>query len=1059
MIRRVVLVMCLANLAIVQPVSSAQENNQTWQALDAKVTELYSTGDLPQAIDAAQAALKSAASPRESGRSLDRLGFLYYTSGNLADGETYLRHSLRLRESAFGADSLDYAETANDLAMLLRDLRRMDEARVLAERAVASRERLLGDHTQPLAESLNTLATVYAMSGEYGTAVSQFERALAIHEERAVSDRATEEYGTLCVNLAGTYQRLGKYEAAELTFRKGLDALRVKPGVQHPAYAASEVAYAALEVDLGHYVDAERLYNESERLVKAELGDQHPVYAALLNNRGFFFQSIGNLAAAESDYQRSLEVKRKLYGPASAPAISTLRNLAHLIYARDHRQGEQLFAEAADGFARMTNAPAFDFASVLVGLARAERDRGALSEAHATAMRAVEISRKGLGEQHPLFASATREVGLTLAATGNDAEAERELRDALAIAERVHGSSHPDVAPFLDALGDVSVKRKDFVGAYAMYARSIDIQDRFWSDVLNIGSESFKTASILASPDPLPRLIAFQAAAPQLPAARELAFEAVTRRKGRIIEQVRNWRDRLEASESEAIRRKAQEWRSLLQCRTSLTVALGYRDLKPSIAGSCTLPGTDIEGLYERLLSDLRSRWSAEVGAKALRAIDVLQQRADALETSLNREAGAPIASKPATLDDVRRDLADDEALIEFVSFAGGGKSSNEAASRRYGAFVVAKPGTLGWVDLGSAGPIDASVNDLLSAARDWSISLANHETEAARATTETARTAIADLSRRVWRPLKPIINSAGVTHLRVAPDAMLNLVPFEALADGRELIEQFTITYVPAGRDVTASSSGTAMSAPVVVVSPGSQSRPPRAMELSGTSFRADGLAPLSAAAEEAADVRRLVPRAELYAGAAASERNVKELHGPSLLHIVGHGVVRGGQDCGGDACVSTSLDPSTQAMSLAAIVLEEAYGRSAGSSDDGLLTALELQNMDLRGTEMLVLSQCQMAGGFASVGESVYGMRRAAIISGVHTFVAPLWNVEDGVQRRLMKNFYERLAAGESRADALRHAKLALRRLPATNSFLYWAPVIMSGSSSPVPSQVFHR
>ena len=122
-------------------------------------------------------------------------------------------------------------------------------------------------------------------------------------------------------------------------------------------------------------------------------------------------------------------------------------------------------------------------------------------------------------------------------------------------------------------------------------------------------------------------------------------------------------------------------------------------------------------------------------------------------------------------------------------------------------------------------------------------------------------------------------------------------------------------------------------------------------------------------------------------------------------------------------------------------------------------MLTPLELQNIDLHGTEMLVLSQCQMASGVASVGEGVYGMRRAAAIAGAHSFVAPLWNVEDSVERTLMARFYQGLAAGQSRADALRIAKLAVRRTPATRSFLYWAPVILSGSVAPIPRSVFER
>jgi CHAT domain-containing protein len=71
----------------------------------------------------------------------------------------------------------------------------------------------------------------------------------------------------------------------------------------------------------------------------------------------------------------------------------------------------------------------------------------------------------------------------------------------------------------------------------------------------------------------------------------------------------------------------------------------------------------------------------------------------------------------------------------------------------------------------------------------------------------------------------------------------------------------------------------------------------------------------------------------------------------------------------------------------------------------------------------------------------------------------VAPLWNVDDQVQRTLMRRFYASLASGVSRAGALRSAKLAIRRTPATSSFLYWAPVILSGAADPLPPSVFHR
>jgi CHAT domain-containing protein/tetratricopeptide (TPR) repeat protein len=1027
-----------------------------WAALDAEAAGWYVKGDLAQAIRAADAAVRAATTPAQSGHSLDRLGFFNHMSGNLADGEKFLRQSLSIRDAVFGASSLDYAETANDLALLLRDRGQLPEAGVFAERAVAIRVRELGPDDPLVAESLNTNGTVLGMAGDYAGAVVLFERAVAVHMTRPPAERASEEYGTLCINLAGTYQRLGKYALADTTFANGLDALRVKPGIDHPSYAVSLLAYAALKVDLGRYVEAERLYDEGGGRLEATLGQEHPLYAAYLNNRGFLYRSIGNVTAAEADYRRSLELKRT-HGATGVSIASTLRNLAHLIYPRDPREAERLLTEAVDIYGTLPSAPPFDYSTVLLALARAQRDRGALADARETAERGLTIARQGLGTQHPLYATALRDLALIEADTGDDAGAQRNLTEALAIAESAHGASHPDVASFLDALAGFHARRGEYLEAESLYRRSFDIQDQFLWDALAIGSEGFKASSMASALDPIATLIAFQAkAGTQVPSARALAFEVVTQRKGRVLEQVKNWRQQLRDTAAGDVRRELNEWQALLECRTSLTLAIGYRELKPGIVGTCGLEGTALEGRYERLLSELRTSRTDDRAAQAVQAIGVLKAREDAIETNLNRQTGASVdRPRPVHLDDVRRRLAADQLLVEFISYEDAG----HAGSRHYGAFVLDSAGTLDWRDLGVAAPVDRAVRDLLSAANDWSVSVRNHEAGAARASEQTGTDALHELSARVWTPLKPLIDAhPNARELVISPDAALNLVPFEALSDGHDLIERFAIDYLPAGRDLVGdAASRHASTAPIVLVSPGAD-RERRTARTPAASFRAGDLSRLTAASGEAADFRRIVAGSTLYSVADATERRVKDVHGPLLLHIVGHGIIRDGDDCRGGSCAATALDASSPAMTLSAIVLEEAYGRGGTSSEDGMLTPLELQNVDLRGTEMLVLSQCQMANGAASIGEGVYGMRRAAAIAGARTFVAPLWNVDDAVQRTLMHDFYEGLAAGHTRADALRLAKLELRRTPAHRSFLYWAPVIMSGAAGPLPPALFH-
>src|SRR5271170_7216485 len=141
-----------------------QGQKADWDALDQQVEQLYLKGDMAGAVRMAKLALDAASNPKQTGRSLDRLGFLYYNSGNLKDGETFLRQGLDLRREKLGADSDDYAQSANDLALFLRDTRRFPEAQPLAEQAVAVRSLILGANDPSLAEALETLGSIY--SGE-----------------------------------------------------------------------------------------------------------------------------------------------------------------------------------------------------------------------------------------------------------------------------------------------------------------------------------------------------------------------------------------------------------------------------------------------------------------------------------------------------------------------------------------------------------------------------------------------------------------------------------------------------------------------------------------------------------------------------------------------------------------------------------------------------------------------------------------------------------------------------------------------------------------------------
>ena len=145
------------------------------------------------------------------------------------------------------------------------------------------------------------------------------------------------------------------------------------------------------------------------------------------------------------------------------------------------------------------------------------------------------------------------------------------------------------------------------------------------------------------------------------------------------------------------------------------------------------------------------------------------------------------------------------------------------------------------------------------------------------------------------------------------------------------------------------------------------------------------------------------------------ASETNIKKQQKPRILHVATHGYFF--QDIPVDKDNNRFLGMDMKQvvqdpMLRSGLLLTGANKTLKGevtSGENGLLTAAEASLLDLKETELVILSACETGRGEVKKSEGVYGLRKAFSDAGAQNIIMSLWKVDDEVTQEFMTLFYE--------------------------------------------------
>jgi CHAT domain-containing protein/lipopolysaccharide biosynthesis regulator YciM len=775
----------------------------------------------------------------------------------------------------------------------------------------------------------------------------------------------SEQFAKFLSLMGSTNTRLQNLEPAIYYYEECINILKNIGKQDDQYYVLTLFNIAELYTIKGQYHKSELIYSEGLERAKKAFGIKSPYYYFYISKVAHYYFSLANYEKAKSYEEITNKFFKEKFGSESGEYLSSTNNLARIYKETGEISKQQeLYNEILPILNKLKKeSDRKDHITIITLLASINYQFKNYQEAAENFNEVLLYYEKNNGKDHTKYAEVLNNLSVTYDKLGNIEKAIRFQKESINIIAKKKGKKS---VSYITAIQNLSAKY--------MQVGSPDLAEPFIVEGIHLTNEDITEKNLFMSEGEKENYLnskiydyyEFNSFSLNYKKTNQAITGEVYNNsiflKGRLLSSSIALRKSISDSNNNEVITKFNEWIAVKK---------------------------EIAALYETETTERKD-------------ITALEENANRLEKFLilNSKSFTDFKSKEDyKWQDVQKKLKPNEAAIQYIDFEYYHK---EWTGKRYYCALVLKaeskyPEMVYLFE-------ESQLKELLSKNSNndkYSIPLLYGSKDNKKE----------DLYDLVWKPIENILKRNEKVY--IAPSGLLNNISFSALSNkNKYLADEFYLVQLSTTAKII--DSGTSEIDEIK-----------NATLFGGIDYgqNSNQWPYLIGTKEELIETENIFAnhnvKTKTFSGTDASESAFKNYTSNSqIIHVATHGffksnhsdeilkVEKGKKDFARGGNTSLMSNKESPLLNTGLV-----FAGANNTKNTGLLTSMEVSEMDLNKTKLVVLSACETGLGDIKGNEGVYGLQRSFKVAGADYILMSLWKVSDVETKNFMTTFYKNL------------------------------------------------